>query len=166
MKTGFYYTCTDLLFNTNIVIHLVPINYLAVLVCGVASMVIGSLWFGPLFGKPWMAMMGWDASKKEAWAKTPGAKSKMAKLYAIQFVASLVMACVLAHVLVFAGTYMKSSGVSAGLSAGFWSWLGFVAPVTLGMVLWEGKPWKLWTIVAGSHLVTLCTMGVILALWK
>jgi len=31
------------------------------------------------------------------------------------------------------------SGVSGGLMSVFWNWLGFIATVTLGAVLWEGK---------------------------
>jgi hypothetical protein len=34
------------------------INYWAVLVCGVLSMVIGFVWYGPLFGKKWMEIVG------------------------------------------------------------------------------------------------------------
>lgn len=49
--------------------------------------------------------------------------------------------------------------------AGFWNWLGFVAPVTLGAVLWEGKHWKLWFLNNGYYLVTLLLMGAVLALW-
>ena len=49
---------------------------------------------------------------------------------------------------------------------GFWNWLGFVAPVTLGSVLWEGKSPKLWVLNNGYYLVSLIVMGVILALWQ
>ena len=75
------------------------------------------------------------------------------------------MAFVLSHALVFASTYLNTSGISAGLQTGFWNWLGFVVPVTVGSVLWDGKPWKLWFINAGYYLVMLLIMGVILALW-
>jgi hypothetical protein len=75
------------------------------------------------------------------------------------------MSGVLAHSLVYASAYMKVTGVSAGLMAGFWNWLGFIAPVTLGVVLWEGKSWKLWFLQGGHYLVSLLVMGVILALW-
>ena len=36
------------------------INFLAVVVCVVAGMPVGFLWFGPLFGKAWAAHMGLD----------------------------------------------------------------------------------------------------------
>ncbi|MBI3341870.1 DUF1761 domain-containing protein, partial [Candidatus Curtissbacteria bacterium] len=34
------------------------INYMAVVAAAVVNMVLGFLWYGPLFGKPWMKMMG------------------------------------------------------------------------------------------------------------
>ena len=136
----------------------VPINYLAVVLAMVASMVIGFLWYGPLFGKTWIALMGFSQAQMEK-AKAAG----MGKQLGLMAVGSLVMSFVLAHALVFASAYLNASGVSAGLMAGFWNWLGFIAPVTLGSVLWEGKPWKLWLLNNGYHLVTLCVMGVILA---
>jgi hypothetical protein len=141
----------------------VPVNYLAVLVCGIAAMVLGFLWYGPLFGKKWATLEGMDMNMMKN--PTPEQKKKMYRGYAIQFVAALVMAFVLEHSLIFAAAYMHVSGVSAGLQAGLWSWLGFIAPATLGMVLWEMKPWVLWIIVSGYWLALLLISGVILALW-
>ncbi len=136
----------------------VPVNYLAVLLAAVASIVIGFLWYGPLFGKPWMRMMGFSQESMDA------AKKGMAKNYALMALGSLVMAYVLSHSLAFASTYMKVSGYGAGFSTGFWTWLGFIAPVVMGDQLWGGKPWKLFPITAGYYLVTLCVMGMILAM--
>ncbi len=139
---------------------MVPVNYLAILVAAVLSMVIGSIWYGPLFGKPWMKMMG--MSKESMKNMKP---NDMMKLYGIQFVGSLVMAFVLSHALVFAAAYLRTSGISAGLQTGFWNWAGFIAPVTLGSVLWEGKSWKLWALNNSYYLVSLMAMGILLSLW-
>ncbi len=138
------------------------VNFLAVLACGVVSMVIGSLWYGPLFGKPWMAMTG----IKKPDVITPEIKKSMAKSYSLMFVGSLVMAFILSHILEFASVYTKTYGITAGVVCGLWTWLGFVAPATIGSVLWDGKPWKLWFINAGFFLIQLPVFGVILALWK
>ncbi|OGE80192.1 MAG: hypothetical protein A2660_02580 [Candidatus Doudnabacteria bacterium RIFCSPHIGHO2_01_FULL_45_18] len=141
----------------------IDVNYLAVLACGVASMVLGYVWYGPLFGKMWIEMMGFDkldSSKQEAM------KNSMTKSYSLTFVGSLVMAYVFSHFLIFTTSYMRTEGVSAGLSAGFWIWLGFLAPLTLGSVLWEGKSWKLWTLNNAYNLLQLLIFGVILSLWK
>lgn len=138
----------------------VPVNYLAVLVAAVANMILGSLWYGKFFAKPWIAMSGITPQQMEE-AKSKG----MGKSYALAFVGSLLMSYILSHVLTFATDYLGSSGVSAGIMTGFWNWLGFVAPVMLGSVLWENKPWKLWMINSGYYLASLVMMGIILAVW-
>ncbi len=142
---------------------MVDVNYLTVFLAGVSSMLVGFLWYGPLFGKAWASLMGWTTKDFEKLKKQKGAD--MGRLYALQFIGSLFMAFVLSHALVFAKSYLGTEGVSAGLQTGFWNWLGFVAPVTLGSILWEGKSWKLWVLNNGNYLVTLMTMGVILSLW-
>ena len=139
----------------------VPITYLAVLGAAVASMVVGALWYGPLFGKKWIALSGMTKEAMES-AKSKG----MGKLYALGFVGSLVMSYVLAHALVFASSYTETSGLPAGLMVGFWNWLGFVAPVTLSSVLWENKSWALWFLNNSYYVVSLLIMGAILAVWQ
>ena len=143
-------------------INMIDVNYLAILASAVAAMVLGFLWYGPLFGKIWSELMGWGVMTPEKMAEM---QKKARPAYAISFVGALAMAYVLAHALIFASAYLNSSGVTAGLAAGFWNWLGFIAPVTVGVVLWDGKPWKLWFINAGYYLVQLLMMGTILALW-
>jgi hypothetical protein len=140
----------------------VPVNYLAVLVATLISMVIGSVWYGPLFGKIWMKEMKLDMPKK----MTAKIKQEMMKSYGLMFVGSFFMAYILAHNSVFAGAYMQTTGTSAGMSSGFWNWLGFVAPVTLTAVLWEGKSWKMWCINNGYYLITMPIMGAIVAGWR
>ncbi|HEY4486570.1 MAG TPA: DUF1761 domain-containing protein [Candidatus Paceibacterota bacterium] len=137
------------------------INYWAVAIAAIASMFIGFVWYGPIFGKQWIALMGWREEQMNA-MKTRGG---MIKLYGLAFVGSLVMSYALAHTLVFSSTYLGVSGLSAGAMAGFWSWLGFVAPVTLGSVLWEGKSWKLWFLNNAYYTVSLVVMGSILGVW-
>ena len=145
---------------------MVPVDYLAVLVCGIVAMILGFLWYGVLFGKAWMALEGISPERMAAMKSDPAAKRKTMGSYAIQFVSALIMAYVLAHMLIIVSVFDFGPGIlEAGLSAGFWSWLGFVVPPTLGMVLWEGKPWKLWILINGYWLLLLLIMGTILALW-
>ena len=133
------------------------INYLAVSVAAVVSMGLGALWYSPmLFGKQWMALSGLSSEKMDA-MKAKG----MTTGYAIGFVGSLVMAYVLAHFVQIAG----ATDISGALQLGFWVWLGFVATVMLGAVLWEGKSWNLYFLNAGYHLVSLLIMSSILTLW-
>lgn len=140
----------------------IPINYWAVLACGVYAMMLGFLWYGPLFGKKWANLMGWGSmSEEEVKAK----QKKAMPLYAVSFVTALIMAYVLAHGLIFGNAYLNMSGVVAGLQGSLWYWLGFVMPIMLGGSLWGGKHWKLLLIDGGYYLVQILGMGVILSLW-
>ena len=141
---------------------MVEVNLLAILGAGIASMIIGFVWYGPLFGKPWSKIMGWGDRTKE---QIQEMQKKAMPGYIVSFVGSLVMAYVLAHVYTYASVYTQTFGVTGGLMAAFWSWLGFVAPVTLGAVLWESKPLNLWYINGGYYLVLLLAMGAIVGMW-
>ncbi len=92
-------------------------------------------------------------------------QSKMMKSYGIIALGSLVIAFVLSPAIAFAGSYQQLSGFPLGLEVGFTNWIGFIAPVTLGGVLWEGKSWKFWVLNADYYFVLLLAMGVILAVW-
>lgn len=134
----------------------ININYLAVIVAAATSIFVGAMWFGVICRKQWMKLMNC----------LEDANMTANKAYVIQVIASLVMAYVLAHAVIFGSAYTGIDGVLGGVLAGFFYWLGFVAPVTLGMVLWEGKPWKLWFINVSQWLVSLLIMGVILSVWN
>lgn len=133
----------------------VSINFLAVLACGIASMVIGYVWYSPaLFAKPWIKLNGFG---KDGMAM----KNGMAKTYTIMFISSLVTAWVLAHVVVFGGSITLKDGLLMGLMV----WIGFVATSMLNGFLFGKKPFALYLIDSGYWLVTLMAMGVILTLW-
>lgn len=145
---------------------MVPINYLAVVGAAVIAIVLGFLWYGPLFGRAWMKSMGMDMDEMKAKAKGDK-KMQMAMMrsYGIMMLSSLVMAFVLAHSLYFASAVLQISGIPAAFQAAVWNWLGFIAPVSLGGVLWENKTWKWWAITSGYYLVSLFLMGSLLSYW-
>lgn len=130
------------------------INYLAVLVSAVASMVIGSIWYGPLFGKKFIHAMGLDLLSPEQQA---AAKKSMWKSYVLQFIASLVMFYVLAGLLGRLGELT----VNGGLMLALWIWIGFFVPFKIGETIWGGK-WSLFWIGSSGMLITLLAGGAIL----
>ena len=138
-------------------IQALNVNYLAVLVSAIVSMIIGFLWYGPLFGKPWMKLMNITPKMMNDMKKKGG----MGKNYFVSFIASLIMAFVLAHAVAYAG----ATTIVEGLIVGFWNWLGFIAAIQLGIVLWEGKPVKLYLIKTLHYLTILLINGAILAVW-
>lgn len=129
------------------------VNYLAIIVAGVASMIIGYVWYGPLFGKNWMKLVGISQQDIEA------GKKEMPKTYGLMYVSSIVMAYVLA-VFIY---YAAATDIVSGAMVGFWAWLGFVATVMSGSVLFEKRPVNLYYLNAGYNLVTLVVMGAIIA---
>lgn len=137
------------------------INWLAVLTCMVAAMMIGSFWYSPAgFGNAWMKELGIKPSDVEAMKKK--GMQGMWKSYALQAVASIVTAVMLSNI----GTYGAATGPLMGAALGFSIWLGFFATTSISHVTWEGRSWKWWAITNGYNLLMLVVMGMILASWK
>lgn len=132
------------------------LNFWAVLLCGVISMVVGGLWYGPLLGKPWMREMGFDKLPVEELERMKQKAMRIA--YPQQFVLALVMAYVFAHILLV----FEADSVIMGLQGAFWTWLGFIVPVKYGETLWGNKSLKLFAIDAIYYLVLLSLFAVVL----
>ena len=136
----------------------VHINYIAVLVASVVGFMLGGLWYSNvLFGKTWITLMGFTDQKMEDMKK-----QGLAKNYIAMAIGKLLMAFVLAYAIAHGGITTMLHGAMKG----FWVWLGFVAPVMMGSVLWEGKPVKLYVLNVSYYLVSLVVMGAILGLWR
>lgn len=133
------------------------INYLAVLVSAVAMMVLGYLWYGPLFGKPWMKLT--EMSEKDMKGNTGIA---MAKTYGLMFVSALILSYVFDHILIA----FQTASVGMAVQGAIWTWLGFIATTMFSGVLFAKKPVKLFVIDAGYYLVGLIIVGVILTMWQ
>jgi len=52
---------------------MIELNYLAIIAAAIASMLIGWLWYGPLFGKQWMKLAGLKKSDMKKMKKKAGA---------------------------------------------------------------------------------------------
>ncbi len=131
------------------------VNLLAVIVSAILSMVIGTVWYGPLFGKRWMKLV---KMTKEDMDK---GKKDMPKTYGMMFVGSLVTSYVLSVTISMAP--MRS--ISTGLTAAFWLWLGFIVAVKFSEVLFVKKSWELFYIECGYYLVFLGVAGAIFGVW-
>ena len=83
----------------------------------------------------------------------------------LPLIGAFLTSYVLQHALYFANEYLKTSGVGGGLMVGFFNWIGFIAPVTIGVVVYEKKPWTLWILNNAYWLISLLVMGIILSVW-
>ena len=135
------------------------INWLAVVACVVASMIIGGVWFGPkTFFPVWWKAIG--KSENEGPSNT-----NMVMVWGLIVLASFVQA-VFMSLMVHAMGSMTSGGATlgSGAMAGFFLWLGFVAPSSLTNKLFADRL-KAWVLEAGNHLITFVVMGAILGAW-
>ncbi len=122
--------------------RLPQVNYLAVVVSGVATFVLGGLWYSPaLFAKKWMALTG----KSEADLKA-GASGAMPIRFLLAFVCGTLSAWVLAVVL----NHFVEPTPLRGALVGALCWLGFAGATSYANALFSGKPKALWLIDSGS----------------
>lgn len=133
----------------------IAINWWAILACGVASMVVGFIWYMPkVMGNMWMAAI----------QKTPEdiAKGWQPSMFLKTFALALLTAYILSHFtqLVRADTFANY------LTTAFFIWLGFVFTVMAMNIMYEGKSSKLLIVNGLYQLITLQVMAAILYYWQ
>lgn len=127
------------------------IHWLAVLAAAVSAFVLGGLWYGPLFLKPWARASGIDPA---------ASKGHPARVFGTAFGCSLLAAAAFAFILpVGAG---PGQGAGLGLLIG----LFFVA-MSFGInYAFSQRRLLLWLIDGGYHVVQFALYGLILAAWR
>jgi hypothetical protein len=132
----------------------VEVNYLAVLLAAMSSMVVGSIWYAQgVLGKTWKDLT--HLSDKEI-----KASSTLAMTGA--FVAALFTAFILAHVTFLSWRVIGDSFLMSAIQTAFWLWLGFAMPVVVTHGLFEHRRKKLILLTVAYELVMLIVMGVII----
>src|ERR1700761_6103133 len=127
--------------------HFLGVNLWAVLVCAVATMVVGFLWYSPaLFANPWMRLMGYDPNDK---ARIAEMQKNAGPSYGMSFIASILSSLVLAKIIMIANVTTPLYGMKIALAV----WLGFVTTVQLTNSLFMKQPAKLYMINTGYQLV-------------
>lgn len=128
------------------------ISWLAVVAAAVAGFVIGGIWYGPLFGKPWQRESGLsDDAVKNA---------NMPMIFGTTFVLNLFAAFILGHVLATYGNPPLATAIMIAGGVG----LGFVATSIGVNYLFSRKSLKLFAIDAGYWVVIYSVMGAIFGL--
>jgi hypothetical protein len=127
------------------------VNWLSVFVAALSGFVIGGLWYGPLFQKPWMRASGMT--------KERGAQGNMPLIFGGAYVLNLVAATGIA---LQNGSH---TGWLFGLHIGLMAACFFIAPALGVIYLFEMRPLKLWLINAGYQIVNFSAMGAIIGAW-
>jgi hypothetical protein len=130
---------------------LAGVNWVAVLAGVVFSNALGFLWYGPLFGKPWLASLG---KKQEELRSSP-------TMYVWTVVSSAITMVVLAACVAAFG----SAGLLEGGVLGAILYIGLQGAATYIGSLFEGRSSTLWWINGLYNLVVFVVMGAVFAIW-
>jgi hypothetical protein len=130
---------------------LTGLNWVAVLGATVAGFALGGVWYGPLFGRAWMAAIG----------KTEADIKPSATPFIISFITALITAVVLAMLI---GALVLTRWVD-GLMIGLLTGVGFIATAMASDSAFCGWGVRLWLIQAGYRVVYSVIMGILLVLW-
>src|SRR4051812_37947079 len=113
------------------------IHPLAILVAALFCFVLGGLWYSPmLFGRAWIRTNGFTDETLR--------RGSQPRIFALSFVAALIMATNLAFFLADSQTTL-AWGAIAGALAGF----GWVAMALVILGLFERRSWQ-WIVINGS----------------
>jgi hypothetical protein len=128
-------------------------NYAAVFIAAIAYWLLGAVWYGVLFSKPWMALE--KMSLEQAQSMNPVLP------YVITFVLNLLIAYSLAQICIWRNANTPGRGASVGVLL----WIGFVGPITFTTYMYEMRPKELFAINEFYPLAGLVLMGAILGAW-
>ena len=132
----------------------VDINWIVVLAAALVGSSLGGLWYGPLFGEPWMRSLGLDPAVMKGQSK-----KGLRQLLTIVFMLEWVMAACMAY---FIG---NDADLLQGMLYGFLTglpWVGFAIAVN---ALFEQKPMSYIVVNGGYWTVSFTLMGLIIGQW-
>ncbi len=111
------------------------VNYTLVIVATLAQFVLGAIWYSPLlFGKWWMEFMDCTKMSQEELKKM---QSAIGPFYLLQLFLTLFTTVSFANLMPYINTFSI-------YHIAFWIWIGFIAPVQIGTVIWGKTEQKFW----------------------
>ena len=127
------------------------LNGWAILVATAAAFALGYVWYGPVFGKAWLAALG----------KTEDEIRPSPTPFVVSFVAALATCIVVAALMGGLGM----TGIADGAVLGLLTGVGFIAASMASDTAFCGWGWKLWAIQAGYRVAYSIIMGAIIGVW-
>jgi hypothetical protein len=130
------------------------INWVAVLLAAVSSMVVGAIWYAkPVFGRRWMRLTGLTDEKLQGTAVLP---------LIITFVVSFFTAAVLAGSAALAQHFYEGSFFINAVLTAVILWIGFTAARMITHDLFERRNSSLTVLNLAHELVTVIVMGLVI----
>ena len=133
------------------------INYLAVILATLSSMIVGSIWYTPkVFGNYWMRAANVTPSGKASDAVRP---------IVITVIVSFVTAWVLAGAAFISWDFYGGSFLVNSLLTAIILWAGFTAARFITHDAFDGRPSGLTVLNIAHEFVTLVIMALIIGVW-
>jgi hypothetical protein len=133
------------------------INYWAVVLATLSSMVVGSIWYTPrVFGNYWMKTAGVKPSSNSKDAVWP---------IVITLLVSFVTAWVLAGAAFIAWDFYGGSFLVNAIVTAIVLWAGFTAARFITHDAFDGRPSGLTVLNIAHEFVTLVIMALIIGVW-
>lgn len=133
------------------------INYAAVILATLSSMVVGSIWYTPkVFGNYWMKTAGVTPSGRAADAAAP---------IVVTVLVSFVTAWVLAGATFLAWKFYGGSFLGNAIVTALVLWAGFTAARFVTHDAFDRRPAGLTILNIAHELVTVVIMAVIIGVW-
>ncbi len=130
---------------------MIHIGAWSILPAAILGFLVGGLWYGPIFGKAWMAARGFTAESAREGAN-------MALIFGLTFVLNLFSSAVLFHVFEHIGV----TGIHLALMVAGGAAIGFIIPAIGVNYLFSRMTFRLFLIDAGYWLVIYLCMGLAL----
>jgi hypothetical protein len=144
--------------ESQVKLNFAEVNTLAVLVAGLATFLLGGVWYTALFGKKWQQLMGFTPEM----VKELQAKMKPLVFFGGMIICYLVVAAVMG---VLVSTF-NITGWLDGLVFGLLLWLGVAAPIGFTHHLSNAKPISVFLINISYEFLFLAMCGAILGGWR
>lgn len=136
----------------------VEINYWAVVLAALSTMVVGSIWYTPkVFGTLWAKLARVDLNRKTS-------TKEMVWLFGSTVIASLVTAHVLAYTAFLSNQFFQNAFLQDTLMTAFGLWLGLTAARIYVHDAFESRRKKLTFLNVSHEFVTLMIMALIIGL--
>lgn len=133
------------------------INYWAVLLATLSSMVVGSVWYTPkVFGNYWM---------KQANITPSGSTKDAIRPILLTLIVSFITAWVLAGATYLSWDFYGGSFLLNALLTGVILWAGFTAARFITHDAFDGRPAGLTVLNVAHELVTIVIMALIIGIW-
>lgn len=135
----------------------ININWLAVVLAVVVSMIAAGTWYRKsTFGPAWRQLTGISEKDSQKAGKTP---------MILVLIANIITAVVLAAAISISAAFFKNDSVWLALTVGFASWLAFSATTLVTHNAFEQKAPKLTLINNGYQLLLFLVIALIIGLF-